>query len=159
MEGHGREELFEDVDVSRTVGWFTSKYPVKLEAESEEIGEALKEIKELMRAIPKRGIGYGVLRYVSEDEEVKRRMRVGGKAEVRFNYLGQFDQVFKEEGLLKPAGERSGASQAEENGHGERIGCERDGGGRAIEDGVGVPGGRAQRRADRGVGGPRHGSA
>src|SRR5256885_15749410 len=45
-------------------------------------------------------------------------MRVGGKAEVRFNYLGQFDQVFKEEGLLKPAGERSGASQAEENGMG-----------------------------------------
>ena len=115
LEGHGREELFEEVDVSRTVGWFTSMYPVKLEAESEEMGEALKEIKELMRAIPKRGIGYGVLRYVSRDEEVETRMRGVGKGEVRFNYLGQLDQVLKAEGVLKAARESSGASQAAEN--------------------------------------------
>ncbi len=65
LEGHGREGLFEEVDVSRTVGWFTSIYPVRLEAESEDIGGALKEIKEQLRGVPNRGIGYGVLRYLS----------------------------------------------------------------------------------------------
>jgi len=109
------EELFAEVDVSRTVGWFTSIYPVKLEAESEQIGEALKEIKELLRAIPKRGIGYGVLRYLSRDEEVVGKLIGGERAEMRFNYLGQFDQVLKAEGLFRPARESSGPSQAAEN--------------------------------------------
>src|SRR5262249_57486659 len=57
LEGHGREEIFADVDLSRTVGWFTTIYPVKLEAESEEIEEALKEIKEKLPTGPKGGIG------------------------------------------------------------------------------------------------------
>jgi non-ribosomal peptide synthase domain TIGR01720 len=115
LEGHGREELFADVDLSRTVGWFTSIYPVKLEAESEGIGEALKEIKEQLRSIPKRGIGYGALRYLSQDEEAVRKLSGGARAELSFNYLGQFDQVFKAEGLFRPARESSGPSQAAEN--------------------------------------------
>jgi non-ribosomal peptide synthase protein (TIGR01720 family) len=115
MEGHGREEIFEEVDLSRTVGWFTSIYPVKLESKSEEIGEVLKEIKELLRAIPKRGIGYGALRYLSRDEEVVVKLNGGARAEVRFNYLGQFDQVLKTDGLFRPALESGGASQAAEN--------------------------------------------
>ncbi len=115
LEGHGREEIFADVEVTRTVGWFTSIYPVRLEAESEEIGGALKEIKEQLRGVPNRGIGYGVLRYLSRDEEVERRLRGGAEAEVRFNYLGQFDQVLRAEGMLRPAMESSGPSQAAEN--------------------------------------------
>jgi amino acid adenylation domain-containing protein/non-ribosomal peptide synthase protein (TIGR01720 family) len=115
LEGHGREEIFAAVDLSRTVGWFTSIYPVKLEAKSERIGEALKEIKELLRAIPKRGIGYGVLKHLSRDEEVVRKLSGGTNADLRFNYLGQFDQVFKAEGVFKPAQESSGPSQAAEN--------------------------------------------
>ncbi len=115
LEGHGREGLFEDVDVSRTVGWFTTTYPVRLEAGSEEIGQALKQIKEQLRAVPNRGIGYRVLRHLSRDEEVERRLGGGVEAEVRFNYLGQFDQVLKAEGVLRPARESSGPSQAAEN--------------------------------------------
>src|SRR5262249_24428704 len=115
LEGHGREEIFADVDLSRTVGWFTTIYPVKLEAESEEIGEALKEIKEQLRSIPKRGVGYGALRYLSQNEEVVRKLSGGARAEMRFNYLGQFDQVFKAEGLFRPARESSGPSQAADN--------------------------------------------
>jgi hypothetical protein len=46
LEGHGREDLFPDVDVSRTVGWFTSLYPVVLESRSEKVEEVLKEVKE-----------------------------------------------------------------------------------------------------------------
>jgi non-ribosomal peptide synthase protein (TIGR01720 family) len=75
----------------------------------------LKEIKELLRAIPKRGIGYGALRYLSRDEEVVVKLNGGARAEVRFNYLGQFDQVLKTDGLFRPALESGGASQAAEN--------------------------------------------
>src|SRR5437868_7459381 len=115
LEGHGREEVLEEVDVTRTVAWFTTTYPVKLEAESEEVWGALKEIMEELRGIPRKGIGYGVLRYLSRDEEVERKLRVRGKAGVRFNYLGQVDQVLKEEGMFRVAGEGSGGSQAKEN--------------------------------------------
>ena len=68
LEGHGREALFEDVDISRTVGWFTSLYPVRLKWPlSQEVGEALKGIKEMLRQIPHNGIGYGMLRYLRDE--------------------------------------------------------------------------------------------
>src|SRR5204862_6042261 len=60
LEGHGREALFEEVDLSRTVGWFTSMYPVLLELPaSQDAGAAIKSVKEQLRATPNRGIGYG----------------------------------------------------------------------------------------------------
>ena len=93
VEGHGREEIIEGVDLTRTVGWFTTIYPVVVEAiEGEAATETLKRVKEDVRRIPKRGIGYGVLRYLTADEEVKRRMRTLPEAEISFNYLGQLDQ-------------------------------------------------------------------
>ncbi|MGI8505171.1 MAG: amino acid adenylation domain-containing protein, partial [Hassallia sp.] len=66
LEGHGREEIFNHVDLSRTVGWFTSEFPVLLSLEkvSQPPGDALKTIKEQLRRIPNRGIGYGILRYL-----------------------------------------------------------------------------------------------
>ncbi len=106
LEGHGREELFGEVEVSRTVGWFTTIYPVLLEVSEtgwSRLGEAavasgagreLKSIKEQLRRVPEKGIGYGVLRYLSGDEGLRERLkRVGRGAQVSFNYLGQFDQV------------------------------------------------------------------
>ena len=75
LEGHGREEVFADVDLSRTVGWFTSLYPVRLDAgglDLEEalaggpaLGRAVKTIKEQLRAVPDKGLGYGLLRYLN----------------------------------------------------------------------------------------------
>src|SRR5258705_2581520 len=65
LEGHGREELLADVDVSRTVGWFTSLFPVLLDLDTARDPEsALKSVKEQLRAIPRRGIGYGILRHL-----------------------------------------------------------------------------------------------
>ncbi|HYG65817.1 MAG TPA: amino acid adenylation domain-containing protein, partial [Thermoanaerobaculia bacterium] len=84
LEGHGREPLFDDLDVSRTVGWFTSMYPVVLEAGDADPGEALVSVKERLRAVPGRGIGYGLLRTARLLEEAP-------PAEVLFNYLGQAD--------------------------------------------------------------------
>ncbi len=94
LEGHGREDLFEDVDLSRTVGWFTSIFPVLLKLDDRnDPGEVLKSVKEQLRRIPNRGIDYGILRYLSPDESDRNKLQVFPKAEVSFNYLGQFDQT------------------------------------------------------------------
>ncbi|HZI16962.1 MAG TPA: amino acid adenylation domain-containing protein [Pyrinomonadaceae bacterium] len=108
LEGHGREAVFDDADVTRTVGWFTSRYPVMLERRGGP-GETLKWMKEMLRAVPGRGVGYGVLRYMGEDASV--RAELGGldaAAEVGFNYLGQFDQVLQESSPFAPAKESGG---------------------------------------------------
>jgi amino acid adenylation domain-containing protein/non-ribosomal peptide synthase protein (TIGR01720 family) len=103
MEGHGREEVAEGVDVSRTVGWFTSIYPVLLKLDGGGVGDQLKYVKERLRAVPQRGMGYGLLRYVGR-EETRRLMRALPDAELSFNYLGQLDQVLEEDGLLGAGG-------------------------------------------------------
>jgi len=61
LEGHGREDLFEVIDLSRTVGWFTTLFPVRLEgSKTGQLPETLKSVKEQLRRLPNRGIGYGV---------------------------------------------------------------------------------------------------
>ncbi|QEU88461.1 non-ribosomal peptide synthase/polyketide synthase [Streptomyces viridosporus] len=87
VEGHGREDVLEGVDVSRTVGWFTSLFPVRLDAGEEDAGEALRRVKEQMRAVPDNGIGFGLLRHLHP---------VAGAAlaglptpQIGFNYLGR----------------------------------------------------------------------
>ncbi len=94
LEGHGREDLFEDIDLSRTVGWFTSIFPFCLKLGGlHHPGEALKSVKEQLRRIPKRGIGYGILRYLSHDATIHKQLKMLPQAQVSFNYLGQFDQT------------------------------------------------------------------
>ncbi|PVD03349.1 non-ribosomal peptide synthetase, partial [Streptomyces sp. CS014] len=96
LEGHGREELFDDVDVSRTVGWFTSLFPVALTPGADRPGEALKAVKEQLRAVPRRGVGYGLTHDLTA-------LPTG----LSFNYLGQFDT----EGFAT-VNEPSGAAEA-----------------------------------------------
>jgi len=111
LEGHDREDLFEDVDLTRTVGWFTSKYPVRL-SPMESLDTSIKTIKEQLRAVPNKGIGFGVLRYLG-DETTRQQLNQLPEARITFNYLGQFDSSFDaSEGLFKPSGESSGASQS-----------------------------------------------
>ncbi|WP_407690800.1 amino acid adenylation domain-containing protein [Saccharothrix syringae] len=84
LEGHGREELFADVDLSRTVGWFTTVFPVALDIPAgPDWGTALKSVKEQLRAVPRRGIGYGALRHLA-------RTAPACDPRVSFNYLGRF---------------------------------------------------------------------
>jgi amino acid adenylation domain-containing protein/non-ribosomal peptide synthase protein (TIGR01720 family) len=102
LEGHGREELFPEASLTRTVGWFTSLFPVVLELAAEAgPGESLKAVKEQLRAVPGRGLGYGLLRFLRADPEVAALP----PAEIVFNYLGQFDQPAATAGG-GPAGER-----------------------------------------------------
>jgi non-ribosomal peptide synthase protein (TIGR01720 family) len=97
-EGHGRESPVDDVDVSRTVGWFTSQFPIRLDAGDAaaeafwrggaETGQALKQVKEQLRAVPAAGLGYGLLRYLNPDTAPKLAELPG--PDLGFNYLGRF---------------------------------------------------------------------
>ncbi len=104
LEGHGREELFDGVDLSRTVGWFTTLFPVALEVPDADWGTSLKAVKESLRAVPVHGIGYGALRYLSNAEDL------GFDPRISFNYLGRFDSAQRDLDLTAdPAAPRAHA--------------------------------------------------
>ena len=108
LEGHGREPMDSGLDLSRTVGWFTSVFPVRLDlndidlkhidleeihpdeffAGQSAIGQALKLIKDQLRAIPNRGLNYGLLRYLNS--ETARDLAAMSAPQLAFNYLGRF---------------------------------------------------------------------
>lgn len=110
LEGHGREDLFETVDLSRTVGWFTSLFPVRLTLAPElEAAEALQSIKTQLRQIPNGGIGYGIWRYLSADQPSLTAVN----SSVRFNYLGQADASLNQLSLFRWATESCGSSRSD----------------------------------------------
>src|SRR5262249_50747976 len=74
LEGHGGGEVAAELDVSRTVGWFTSLYPVLLDAGVTNPGRLLRSVKEQLRAVPQRGLGYGLLRYLGGDPDLSRAL-------------------------------------------------------------------------------------
>jgi len=90
MEGHGREQINDDIDLSRTVGWFTSYFPVALSYEKINAGDCIKSIKEQLRAIPEKGIGYSILRYLSNDPVLVDQLTRVNQANILYNNLGQF---------------------------------------------------------------------
>ncbi|MGH3946770.1 MAG: amino acid adenylation domain-containing protein, partial [Pseudonocardiaceae bacterium] len=111
--GHGREELFDDVDLSRTVGWFTTLFPIALEvAADSEPGRLLKSVKEQLRAVPRRGFGCGPLRYLTATNGLAEQPQ----SQVLFNYLGQFELPASGEGLFRamPADMDLGNAAAED---------------------------------------------
>lgn len=110
LEGHGREHLSGDLDLSRTVGWFTTAFPVRLAGGSQESSRLIKSVKEELRGVPGRGLGYGVLRYLGSEEQ---RMALSRVAEPRiaFNYLGQIDGGDAEAALFTMAAESAGPSR------------------------------------------------
>ncbi|MEM9212761.1 MAG: amino acid adenylation domain-containing protein [Cyanobacteria bacterium P01_F01_bin.150] len=111
MEGHGRELLTDSVDLSRTVGWLTSLFPVVLNRlQSKELGIILKSVKEQLREIPNQGIGYGLWRYLDAGQDLMAFNTDGiglsgskSLSPVRFNYLGQTDALWSDDVLLKPS--------------------------------------------------------
>ncbi|MER7751514.1 amino acid adenylation domain-containing protein [Kitasatospora sp. NPDC097643] len=97
LEGHGREEFAPGVDLSRTVGWFTTAYPLRLDpgpvdldealAGGPSAGHSLKLVKEHLRMVPGHGLGWGLLRHL--DEEGAARLAGAARPELGFNYLGR----------------------------------------------------------------------
>jgi non-ribosomal peptide synthase protein (TIGR01720 family) len=118
LEGHGREDVGRETDVSRTVGWFTTLFPVAIDLGSHDgdLGVALKHTKEQLRRIPRRGLGYGLLRYLADDSavgnELAERLRAAPPPELSFNYLGQFDTVLGSDGRFREASGPLGAEIA-----------------------------------------------
>ncbi|WP_162150808.1 MULTISPECIES: non-ribosomal peptide synthetase [Methylosinus] len=101
LEGHGREDVIAGVDVSRTVGWFTSIYPVRLQDVLESDPEQLiKSVKEQLRRIPTNGFYHGVRRYLRDEG--------GARGDILFNYLGRLDQALSPDSPFAPATGASG---------------------------------------------------
>ncbi|WP_229796441.1 non-ribosomal peptide synthetase, partial [Saccharothrix coeruleofusca] len=108
LEGHGREELFDGVDLSRTVGWFTTQFPVVLPV-AEDWGRTLKAVKEALRAVPHKGLSFEAL-------------DVGGRLpEISFNYHGQWDVGGTSEGLYRARRDSAGEDVAPDRPRGHLL--------------------------------------
>ncbi|QIQ01044.1 non-ribosomal peptide synthetase [Streptomyces liangshanensis] len=99
LESHGREQLADHLDLSRTVGWFTSLYPVRLDPgpgdardprhfDDAVVGRALKRVKEQLRTVPDHGVGYGMLRHLNP--ATRARLAAAPEPQIGFNYLGRY---------------------------------------------------------------------
>ncbi|MET8339415.1 condensation domain-containing protein, partial [Streptosporangium canum] len=118
LEGHGREEIFPGVDLSRTVGWFTTMYPVRLDPGQADwadlrgptAGRAIKRVKEQLRAIPDNGIGYGLLRHLNPvtAAELSRHP----VPELAFNYLGRVETATGADWSPAPESDAAGGGHA-----------------------------------------------
>ncbi len=114
VDGHGREEIIDDLNLTRTIGWFTSIYPLKLEIDPTSFEKSLSSINRNVPLIPNHGVNYGVLRYLSDDFIIKKQLFTQRTAEICFNYLGQFEQGTKSNTLLSYAEESPGFLMAED---------------------------------------------
>ncbi len=118
LEGHGREDLYEDVDLSRTVGWFTTVFPLRLSLlGGADVGKVLISVKEQLRRVPRKGLSYGLLRYLSQDRAVREQLTRLPQTQITFNYMGQFDHRLSGYSLFQAAPESVGM---ERNPHDKR---------------------------------------
>jgi amino acid adenylation domain-containing protein/non-ribosomal peptide synthase protein (TIGR01720 family) len=109
LEGHGREHLTDGVDVSRTVGWFTTLFPIALDVEpGADAVDTLLSVKDQLQRIPDRGLSWGLLRYLASDAAVRNGLASMPASPVLFNYLGQFDAVVADSALFSFAAESTG---------------------------------------------------
>ena len=112
MEGHGRDdgdETARGIDLSRTVGWFTATWPQLLDVRGAATpGDALRAVKEQLRQVPRRGLGWGLLLSGAAGD----RLRALPRPRLAFNYLGQLDGALAAGGPLRPAAESPGPAQS-----------------------------------------------
>ncbi|REG14281.1 non-ribosomal peptide synthase protein (TIGR01720 family)/amino acid adenylation domain-containing protein/natural product biosynthesis luciferase-like monooxygenase protein, partial [Archangium gephyra] len=112
LEGHGREELFTDVDLSRTIGWFTSLTPLLLSLpEGGSPGDGLRSVRDSLRQLPNHGIGAGILQWMGP-EALSQKLRALPAPQVSFNYLGQLDASAAASTLFSLSSEPTGSSVA-----------------------------------------------
>jgi amino acid adenylation domain-containing protein/non-ribosomal peptide synthase protein (TIGR01720 family) len=114
LEGHGREPVFSDVDVSRTVGWFTTIHPVRLNLASCDTPSAhLAAVQAQLHEVPGKGFGYGIFRYLRDGASAVAAAAL--RPEIGFNYLGQIDGGLPVGGLLRPTRHAVGATRSPDN--------------------------------------------
>ncbi|MNO68079.1 Surfactin synthase subunit 1 [compost metagenome] len=110
LESHGRHPIEPQVCVDRTVGWFTNIYPVILECQTDDIGTTIKNTKDMLRNVPNHGLGYGILKFLTENEL---KEHSGSHVEVSFNYLGDISS--SEGGVFNFSKLNSGKMSSDEN--------------------------------------------
>ncbi|MGZ0139066.1 amino acid adenylation domain-containing protein [Bacillus velezensis] len=111
MEGHGRETIDREIAIDRTVGWFTSVYPIILETK-DTVEESILEAKQTLKQVPNHGIGYGILRYLGEHSGLEM------SAAITFNYLGELDNEIDRIEGISMSGMPLGRSMSEKNSSG-----------------------------------------
>lgn len=91
LEGHGREYIVQDVDLTRTVGWFTTIFPLFLQKKGDTQAARIGAVREALERMPHKGIGFGLLEYLCDESDVKMSIARLPRPEVCFNYLGKFN--------------------------------------------------------------------
>lgn len=103
--GHGRGNLFPDIDLSRTVGWISTLFPVLVDLVGvRSIDEELRAVNAQLRDIPRQGVGYGLLRYLKEDRDLIRQLKEFPQAQVFFNFTGVRSYEFEQFRFIRPFG-------------------------------------------------------
>ena len=114
LEGHGRESSIADVDLSETLGWFTSVYPLVIGTDNNaSIAKNILDIKEQYRGVPVKGLGFGVYKYLLQDQKILELEAQQKGSEVLFNYLGNFDTNVTDESLFTVANEAHGSPRSD----------------------------------------------
>jgi amino acid adenylation domain-containing protein/non-ribosomal peptide synthase protein (TIGR01720 family) len=112
VEGHGREPIDPADDLSRTVGWFTSIHPIRVEAAAtDDPIRVLRAVRSVLHRIPNAGIGYGALRYLAGADAAS-RLAQAPTPEIVFNYWGQIDRGVASAESLRPTRAPAGATRA-----------------------------------------------
>lgn len=120
LEGHGREAIPDGPDITRSVGWFTTHYPLTFALPERQAFAALADtVQSQIDAVPLRGLGYGIARYLHPDDTIRARLASAAAPTLRFNYLGQGDNLTRDETGWTPMMGRNGA----EHDEGERRTC------------------------------------
>ncbi|WP_194868873.1 non-ribosomal peptide synthetase [Pseudoalteromonas sp. PPB1] len=115
MESHGREEaVFDGLDVTQTMGWFTNLYPLILGGQQDDLIATVKSVKQTLQQLPMHGLGYGLLKYIRQDAEICALDKRSVDQAIVFNYLGKLDNVTGTQGRLAMAQESRGAESAPE---------------------------------------------
>jgi non-ribosomal peptide synthase protein (TIGR01720 family) len=112
MLGHGRENEWAHLDLSRTVGYFTVHYPLVVEIPPD-LGreDSVEEVRRQLDAVPNQGIGYGVLRFIYNEKYPDRSVPLQEEGDISFNYLGNYDLNLAPQGLFSIASEKIGAGR------------------------------------------------
>ncbi|MGY3677843.1 amino acid adenylation domain-containing protein [Streptomyces sp. TE33382] len=112
VEGHGREEIAAGLDLSSTVGWFTSMFPVRLPGRPDDPEGTVRAVDRQLGSMPDKGLGYGLLRHL--DPESAPVLGARPRAQILFNYLGRFDRPDESDwGLAPEAGAVAGGGDPE----------------------------------------------
>ncbi|MGL4589560.1 MAG: condensation domain-containing protein, partial [Mycoplasmatales bacterium] len=114
LEGHGREDIGTNINVGRTIGWFTSVYPIALNYRGN-IEDTVIDVKENIRRVPNKGIGFNVLKYMSK------KLPEFNNPEISFNYLGDISSELATKGLFQQSEFPTGVSISYKNSHGYPI--------------------------------------